>query len=276
MTIQNLQLSSKHQNILDRFLTACQADERIVAAFLVGSNAKAKADEYSDLDLYVVIRDDAFDDFDTTRESFVRLLGEPAFVEDFGIPNILFLIFPDGSEVEIYYANQSRLDRIFNSPYKVLLDKKNITSDIVVSEEREFDQAKQTEKLRRLIYWFWHNFSHFATAIARNQLWWARGQLEELRSMCVGLARLKDDFSDPEVEEEVYFKIENAMPVEQLSPLQNTFCPMEKEAMLESAFVILDFYREVATALAQAHGVTYPEALEKAMVERLKKIRDDS
>lgn len=275
MAIQDVQLSSNHQNILERILTACQADERIIAAFLVGSYAKGKADEHSDLDTYIVIKDDAFDNFDATRESFVRLLGEPAFIEDFGIPNILFLIFPDGSEVELYYASESRLGEIFNAPYKVLLDKENIASDLVLGEEQEFDKAKQTEKLRRLIQWFWHNFSHFATAMARNQLWWARGQLEVLRATCVGLARLKHDFSDPEVEEEVYFKIENAMPVERLSPLQNTFCPMEKDAMLASAFVIVDFYRELATALAGGHGIPYPEALEKAMIERLKKIRDN-
>jgi predicted nucleotidyltransferase len=275
MAMPDAQLSSNHQAILDRFLMACQADERIIAAFLVGSYAKGKADEHSDLDLYIVTRDDAFDDFVANRESFVRLLGEPAFVEDFDVPGIVFLIFPNGSEVEINYTSQSRVGGIFDAPFKVLLDKRDITAGLVSRVEREFDQAKQTERLRRLIYWFWHNFSHFVTALARNQLWWAQGQLDILRANCVGLARLRNDFSDPEVEEEVYFKIEDAMPVEQLSPLQDTFCPMEKDAMLASAFVIVDFYRELATALAQKHGIPYPEALEKVMIERLRKIRDN-
>jgi predicted nucleotidyltransferase len=63
MAMPDAQLSSNHQAILDRFLVACQADERIIAAFLVGSYAKGKADEHSDLDLYIVTRDDAFDTF---------------------------------------------------------------------------------------------------------------------------------------------------------------------------------------------------------------------
>jgi predicted nucleotidyltransferase len=275
MAMPDAQLSSNHQAILDRFLMACQADQRVIAAFLVGSYAKGKADEHSDLDLYIVTRDDALDDFAANRKPFVRLLGEPAFVEDFDAPGIVFLIFPDGSEVEINYASQSRLEGIFDAPFKTLLDKRDITAGLVSRAEREFDQAPQTERLRRLIQWFWHNFSHFVTALARNQLWWAQGQLDILRANCVGLARLRNGFSDPEVEEEVYFKIEDAMPVEQLSPLQDTFCPMEKDAMLASAFVIVDFYRELATALAQEHGIPYPEALEKVMIERLKKIRDN-
>ena len=273
MTDQAMQLSSRHQKILDRFLAAGLADERIIAAFLVGSNAKGTADEHSDLDLYVVTTDEAFDDFDARREAFVRLLGEPAFMEDFGIPNILFLIFPDGSEVELYYARESDVNQIFDSQYKVLLDKKAITAQIVL-QPRQFDQASQREKLRHLIQTFWHDFSHLATAMARNQLWWAHGQLDVLRAICVGLARLRNNFSDPDVEEEVYFKLENAMPVEQLALLKDTFCPMEKRAMLESAIVIVDFYRGLASALSREHGITYPEALEKVMVERLKTIRN--
>jgi len=275
MTAQGVQLSSNHQIIADRLLAACRADDRIVAAFLIGSNAKGKADEHSDLDTYIVIKDDAFDNFDATRESFVRLLGEPAFIEDFGIPNILFLIFPDGSEVELYYARASDLNQIFDSQYKVLLDKKAIASQIAL-RPRQVDQTGQKEKLRHLIQTFWHDCSHFATAMARNQLWWAHGQLDVLRAICVGLARLNNDFSDPDVEEEVYFKIENAMPVEQLAPLKDTFCPLDKGAMLRAGFVIVDLYRELTTPLAQAYGITYPVALEKVMVERLRKIRDNA
>jgi predicted nucleotidyltransferase len=274
MAVQDLQLSGRHQIILERFLSACQADERVVAAFLIGSNAKGKADEHSDLDLYLVTTDAAFDDFDAGRESFAGLLGEPLFMEDFGSPNILFLIFADGSEVEIYYTSESRIGGFFNAPYKFLMDKKNITAGIT-SSETKVDQAQQTEKLRRLIHWFWHNLSHFITALERDQLWWARGQLEELRAGCVGLARLNNNFSDTEVEEEVYFKIEDAMPVDSLAPLRETFCPIEREAMLEAASVILNSYKELARPLAQAHEIAYPEKLEQIMVERLEKISED-
>jgi predicted nucleotidyltransferase len=271
----NIQVRPVHQTYLNRFVEACHSDARVVAALLVGSYVKGRNDEHSDLDLYVITKDEVYDDFVGRRDAFVRSLGEPAFMEDFDSPGTLFLIFPDGAEVEISLIPESRLAQVFDEPYQVLLDKKNITAG-VVSHGREANQDAQKEKLRRLIYWFWHEFSHFVTALGRNRLWWAQGQLDALRAKCVGLARLRNDFSDTEVEEEVYFKIENAMPVEQLSPLQATFCPMEKDAMLASAFVIVDFYRELAPSLAQAHGIAYPEALEQVMVERLKAIREDS
>jgi predicted nucleotidyltransferase len=274
MDFQEMQLSDNHRKILKRFVEVCEADERVVAAFLVGSYVNGKPDEHSDLDVYLVTSDESYDDFASARESFVQLLGEPAFVEDFGIPGIVFLIFVDGSEVELSYVRESQLNNIFNAPYKVLLDKNNVTVG-TAPHVRELDQKEQTEKLRRLIYRFWHDFSHFVTALGRNQLWWAHGQLDVIRSMCVGLARLKNDFSDTDVEEEVYFKIEKAMSVESLSSLLETFCPMEKKAMLDSAFVILRFYKELAVPLAQKHEINYPVALEQVMVERLNKVRSD-
>ncbi len=266
-------LSANHQRILDRFIGACKTDERLTAALQVGSTVTGTPDEHSDLDLYLITTDEAHEDFDASRETFIRLLGEPLFSEDFDIPDIVFVIFADGSEVEIHYVSESRAKQVFHEPFEVLLDKKNIMAG-VLSKKPGFDEAAQTEKLRRLITWFWHDFSHFVTALARDQLWWAQGQLEVLRSQCVGLARLKNDFSDPEVEDEVYFKIEKALPVEILSPLKETYPPFEKDAMLEAAFLLLQFYKELAVPLAKARGINYPEELEKLAVEHLEKVRD--
>lgn len=264
-------LHPNHQAVLDKFVKACQSDDRIVAALLVGSYVKGKADQHSDLDLYLITTDEAYNDFVSRRESFVRLLGEPLFMEDFDLPGIVFLIFPDGSEVEVSYVRESQASQVFSEPYKVLLDKKNITAS-AVSREREADQDSQREKLRRLIYWFWHELSHFITAIERGQLWWAHGQLGALRLYCMNLARLRNNFADTDIGEEGYFKIDNALPVEQLSSLQTTFPPMQQSAMFQAALVIVGFYKELAPPLAQTHGIPYPDGLERVMIERLEKL----
>lgn len=264
-------LSSNHQAILDKFVDACQSDERIVAAFLVGSYVKGKADVHSDLDLYLITTDEDYGDFISQHESFFRLLGEPLFMEDFDLPDIVFLIFPDGSEVEVSDAPESQANRVFNEPFKVLLDKKNLTTDLAPGE-REMDREKQTEKLRRLIYWFWHELSHFITALGRGQLWWAQGQLGALRLHCLNLARLRNNFADTDIGQEGYFKIENALPVEQLSSLQKTFPPLEQSAMLQAAVNIVHFYKQLATPLAQTHGIAYPEALDQVMVKKLERL----
>ena len=263
-----VQLPHNHQVVINRFITACQADERVVAAFLGGSYAGGTADAYSDLDLGVITTDEGYEDFFAGREAFIRLLGEPVFHEDFGSAMTLFFIFSDGIECELAFGRESRFDHLHSGPYRVLLDKKRILAGAVFPWHAP-TPTEQVETLRRLVYWFWHDLSHFITAMGRGQLWWAYGQLEALRLVCVNLARLSQNFSDADVGAEGYFKVEQAIPAEQLSPLQATFCPLERGAMLEAALVIVRFYQQLAPPLAQTHGITYPTDLERVMSDRL-------
>jgi hypothetical protein len=149
-----------------------------------------------------------------------------------------------------------------------LLDKKGVLTKVVFAAHKA-DQAGQMETLRQQIYWFWHELSHFITAMGRGQLWWAYGQLEAMRLLCLNLARLRQDFADTQVGEEPYFKVEQVLPEEQLASLQATYGPMERKAMYQAILVILSFYRELARPLARAHGFTYPAELDRLMVERL-------
>lgn len=273
MTSLETKLPPQHQAVLNRFVIACQADARIVAAFLGGSYARQTADAYSDLDLYVITTDEAFHDFCAQRYAFVQRLGKPLFVEDFDIPHMVFYILADGAEGELGIGRESQFELINTGPYDVVLDRHGILTSAAFPGHAP-DLVEQAKELRRLMYGFWHDVSHFITALGRGQLWWAQGQLEELRRQCVRLARLRNNFSDDEAGEEVYFKLEKAMPVEQLAALEVTFCPLEAEAILQAGQVIVRFYKEVALPLAQTHAIAYPKALEGVMVHRLEQLRD--
>lgn len=273
MNVQKLSLRPNHQAFVERFVKTCQADERIVAAFLGGSNVKGSADAYSDVDLCVITTDGSFEDFYKARESFLRLLGELVFLEDFENPHTLFYIFADDTEGELNFYKESQLDQIHSGPFQPLLDKKNIL-DGAVFAEREPAVSEQTEKLRRQVQGFWHELSHFITAMQRRRIWWAQGQLEALRAICVNLARLRHNFLDSEAGEEAYFKVEDVMPVKQLSPLKETFCRLEREEILKASLILVRFYLEVAPALAQRHGIKYSHGLERVMLDRLKKLQD--
>ncbi len=268
-----MQLPENHQDVVDRFIAACRVDQRIVAAFLGGSYAQDKADTFSDLDLYVITTDEAYEPFLAERESFIRLLGEPLFLEDFGAAHGYFIIFANGAECEVWFGRESKFDHIHGGAYKILLDKKDILAGAVFPIHLA-DQVEQIEVLRQQINWFWHELSHFITAMGRRQLWFAYGQLEGMRQICVNLARLRYNFSDASVGKEPYFKVEQAMPIEQLSPLQTTYCAMEYAPVLQAARVVCRFYQDVAPSLAKAHSLTYQTALEQLMMSQLKELDD--
>src|SRR6266487_4525311 len=268
MDAQELHMPHHHQIITNRFVQAGQVDERVIAAFISGSYARGTTDIHSDLDFGLIITDEAYDDFFTGREAFIRLLGEPVFLEDYNGDgaDFVFSIFSDGAEVELGLGHESHFNHIYVGLYRVLLDKKGILAGAVFSLQ-EPTQAEQIETLRRLINWFWHDLlHHFITPMSRGQLWSAYGALEELRLTCVNLARLRQNF---QAVAEGYEKVEQALPVEQLLPLQTTFCPMERGAMLQAALVIVRFYQELAPPLARAHGITYSVDLERVMYDRL-------
>jgi len=185
---------------------------------------------------------------------------------------MVFFIFSDDSEGELWFGSESQLDHIHSGPYRVLLDKKRILAQAAFPEQ-EPTQAEQSEILRRQITWFWHDLSHFSTAIGRGQLWWAHGQLEALRVYCINLARLRQNFLDGDVGSEAYWKLEQAFAVAQLAPLQATYCPLERGAMLQAALAIVQFYQELAQSLTRAHGIAYPAALERVMLDRLDKLK---
>ncbi len=268
-----MQLPDNYQDIVDRFIAACQADERVVAAFLGGSYAQDKADKYSDLDLFFITTDKAYETFLAERESFIRQLGQPLFLEDFGAPHGYFVIFSNGADCEIWFGRENKFHNIHGGPYRVLLDKKGILAGEVFPLHVA-DPVQQIEILRQQLERFWHELSHFIKAMGRRQLWFAYGQLEVMRQICVNLARLRYNFSDAYGGEEPYFKVEQAMPSEQLSPLQTTYCPMEYEPMLQAAHVICRFYRDIAPGLAKAHNLTYQIDLEQMMMSQMKELGD--
>jgi predicted nucleotidyltransferase len=273
--VQELQLSERHRTIVDRFVAACRADGRVVAAFLGGSYARGAADAYSDLDLYLITVDETYTDFFAEREAFVRQLGEPVFLEDFdeyGFDLMLF-IFLDGTEGELALGREGSFQHIHGGPHVVLLDKTLILAGTAFPEQRP-PPAEQVERLRGRLHWFWHDLSHhFLTPLARGQLWTAVGALEDLRRTCVDLARLAADFTTAA---EGYEKVERAVAAERLAALAATFCPPERVALLGAAHAIVGFYREVAPPLAQAHGITYPAALEGLICARMDALDDTS
>jgi hypothetical protein len=262
-----------HQAVLARFIAACRADTRVIAAFLGGSYARGTADAHSDLDLYLVTTDEAYQEFCAQRRVFAGQLGDPLFLEDFGSSHMVFFILSDGSEGEMGFGRQSQFSHIYGGPHRILLDKTGVLAGAVFPTI-EADRAGQTEALRQLVYWFWHDLSHFITAMARGHLWWAHGQLELLRLMCMNLARLQHDFTDPGVGEEGYFKVEQAISPEKLSVLEATYCPMEPEAMRQAAHIIFGYYQELAPGLARDHGIPYPAALERILYDRLANLGD--
>lgn len=264
-------MDARRKRVVDRFVDVCQQDPRIVAAFLYGSHATGAADVHSDLDLGLITTDQSHNQFVSDRADFARQLGDPVFIEDFGLSATLFVILADGTEVEITIGRENDFVHMAPGPVRVLVDKHAIISGVALRES-PIDLNAQRENLRRLIMWFWHDVSHFTTAVARGHLWWAYGQLEALRRYCVCLARLRHDFAASDGGSEPYFKVQLDLPPEQLAPLEPTVVALHMPAILDAGRTLIHFYQTIAPQLSNEHGLTYPAALERLMLDRLEHV----
>jgi predicted nucleotidyltransferase len=261
------QPTTDQQAALRRFVEACEADERVIAAFLGGSFARGTADAYSDLDIYAITTDEGYDGFFAVRHEFVRRLGNPVYLDDFndfGFDMMQFT-FEDGVEGELALARESRFDHIHGGPHTVLVDKKGLLEGRTFApyHPAEDDQRKA---LRHAVLWFWDNLSYFVRSVHRGQLWTAYGSLNEMRMKCLKLARLRQDFA---TEHTAYSGVESILPAEELRTLELTCTPLDRQAMVEAARVLVAFYRQIAPPLASEHGIEYPAGLERVVLHRL-------
>ena len=255
---------------LERFVAACREDRRVVSAFLGGSHAAGTADEYSDLDLYLIVGDQNYDTFFAERRAFLGRLGELVFFEnfsDFGFDMVVF-IFTDGVEGELALGCASGFDHIHGGPFEVLVDKEGILEGQVFPLLQS-TQVEQRRKLRWLIYWFWRDLSEFNRAIVRGRLWTAHGLLEGLRLKCVNIARIKHEFYSVGMVD--YKGLEEAADAQDLESLRATLCPLEREAMLEAAGRLAGFYLRTAPPLAFQQQIAYPADLEAVVMDKLER-----
>jgi hypothetical protein len=237
--------------VVERFQAACARDPRVVAAFLGGSLAAANADEHSDLDLYVVAREEDCAALVEARVEFVAGFGEPAFVgvtrdfEGLGF-DMLHFVLASGAcgEVAITHAGSFRSSH--GGPHRVLVDKAGVLSGV------EFPRASRTpEQARaateRALSWFWLHLIGLQKALARERPWVAHHQLERLRSCLLEiLAAAALPAADARAHERA---------------LAQSVVGLEPDAALRAGRRLVEIYGAVAPRAAARLGATVPHAL---------------
>ena len=68
--------------LIEQATSVLRSDERVVAVWLAGSLGRGDADAYSDVDLWVVVRDEAMQAVRDGRRAFVEVLGRPLLISE--------------------------------------------------------------------------------------------------------------------------------------------------------------------------------------------------
>jgi aminoglycoside 6-adenylyltransferase len=246
------------QALIERLTDICEADPRITALLVFGSHARGEADVFSDLDIGLVTTDADRDAVVAELRDLAARLGRPVFAETFDDPANLHVIYADGRALELIVASEDELR--LEGPYRAIFDRTDVVARALPRTPEVPAAAQAREEARQLIIWFWHDVEHVVTALGRGQLWWAYGQLDELRRLCLNLARMSAGV--PTEADEAYWKVHESVPAVDLAALEATVVPMQRAPMLRAARDLVAFYRERAQTVASAHELAYPSGLD--------------
>jgi hypothetical protein len=249
----------EHWAVIERFSRTCEQDERVLAAFLGGSLAAGRADEHSDLDLYVVTREEACAEFIERRQEFVAAWGDPTFVgitpdfEHLGF-DMLHFVLADGVNGEVAVGHPGNFRRMHGGAHRVLVDKAGVLQGAefpLVSKSPDEQRTTGGRALSR----FWLHVLGLAKALARDQLWVAHWQLSQLRGCLWQLLAVAE--------------LTQAAARIHERALADSLVGFDRDQLFGAAGRLVESYRTLAPVAAARCGLDVPEALARVAEAKL-------
>ncbi len=245
---------------VERFQRACERDERVIAAFLGGSLASGRADEHSDIDLYLIAHESACAELIDQREQLLASFSEPVFLDvtrDFeGLGfDMLHFVLSDGVKGELAVTHPGNFQRSHGGAHKTLVDKGGVL------DGAEFPLASHSPEERRAageraLSWFWLHLIGLTKALGRDRLWVAHHQLDQLRGclwQLLGAAQLPP--ADAQAQER---------------RMAASVVGLDRGELLAATRRLVETYHVLAPAAAAHYSIDVPNALARIVEAKLK------
>jgi len=177
---------------IQKFEQIAREDPRVLSAFLGGSLADGTEDDFSDIDIYYILEEQSYSDFTSQMRARLAEMGPLVFLEqhnNFGFDLILF-IFQNGVKGELGLGTTKNLKTLHAGPYRVLVDKKLLLDGLVFPFQAPLEGKDLQEYVEKQLRWYWYWYSVFLSAVARERLWSAFTQLQQMREYAFRLIAL--------------------------------------------------------------------------------------
>jgi len=263
----------KHRKLLERAVSRFRDDVRVVGLVVGGSLAYGAADFYSDVDLYVIVQDEAFDEIFAERDATVEAAGTQLF--SFTVDPI-----PGGSTDHIViYEGPVKFDFMYlkESDLKpapkwagciVLKDASGRVGAIVARSEGLAPPQPTSQDLLDLNQKFWTWCWYVFGKIVRGELWEALDGIHGIRSLA--LVPMLDWVS--ERPHEGYRRLECKTDPEAASRLIATVAVVQPQALYEALQAEMELFRSLRVMVFDLYGLTFDptpeEMLENEMSQR--------
>jgi predicted nucleotidyltransferase len=267
---EGLRAPRGHRELLGRAVARLWDDARVVGLVLGGSLARGAGDPYSDVDLYIVVSDGAFDGALSERDAVTEVVGSLLFAFDVdpmpggSTDRIVVYEGPDGFPVkfDFMYLEESDLEPAPKwAGCAVLEDEGGRVGAVVARSEGLAPPPPKPEELRELNQKFWVWSWYVFGKIVRGELWEALAGLHDIRSLAL-VPLLEWAAERPH---EGYRRLEGKLDAETASRLKATLSPLEPEALYAALRAEAELFRGLRATVFDRHGLGFDPAPEEKL-----------
>ncbi len=266
-----------HTPLIKRIKEVLEEDDRVLAAWLEGSIARNEDDDLSDVDLWISVKDNAFDDFIETREQFATQLGpvtsllypkeehgeEP--IESF---HIILEEMPTAVSVDIHVQPRSRHFTFTKGSdaeeCKVLFDKAHIVK--IKQKRPEVIERQAVEAFDEVSLRFWHLIPKVAALIERGDLLEASEQYRRRLEEYITLLRI---VHSPEKVDWGLKDIEYDLPEDVVKIIYQLMPTLSAKTLHKQLAKLLRLFLKQQKMMARTMKHQLPEALIKQVMREL-------
>ncbi|MBI4499427.1 MAG: aminoglycoside 6-adenylyltransferase [Chloroflexi bacterium] len=259
--------------MLHRIVAAAQQDPRIIGVLDYGSGSKGRADEWSDLDLDIYLRDADYDAFVRDWAQWAAQFGDLllAYIGHVGHPWTVYAATPVPLRVDFDFHRESRVEEVLTWSYSpvtveamVLYDGAGgkLTACVKQLVGRSLRPVDPAAAFARLCGDLWYYLLYVFSKLQRGEQWVARQAFHtEVMEHLLRLLRLEAGAVDQWRGSPAALDVEGTLAPERLARL-HACVPAPGAAGLRLALsAAAELGREVCAALAARHGWPWPQEL---------------
>ena len=256
--LPDLDLPAAHSALLQRVVDHFRDDRKVVGLVLGGSLAHGVPDSYSDVDLYIVARDESFDAVFEERVAVAQALGPPllSFTVDPmpGGSRDYIVTYPGPIKFDLMYHRESELAPTPKWTGSVVLkDASGLVANVLARSQNLAPPTPSSEELLELDKRFWTLCWYVFGKIMRGELWEALAGIHSIRSDAL-LPMLDWATGGPH---EGYRRLETRLDPRMAERLGATLSLLEAGALFDALQVEISLFRDLCEPLFERTGSTY-------------------
>jgi hypothetical protein len=261
----------RHREVLQSAVDYFSGDDRVIGLLLGGSIVQGTMDEYSDIDLDVIVREEDFDAVFSECERTSEAIGHPLarFIADhlrFGA-DMYIVLYEGPVKLDLDYRRKSDLEPSWRwKDRRVLKDTDGFLAEIVSKSRTLEPPSLPTERILNLDEKFWTWCWYVFGKIMRGELWEALDGLHGVRTLAV----LPLLFESEGLRNEGYRRLEPKLPSDLVRSFENTLAGLSPDSLYNTLKSLISLYIELRGRLSVELGIEFDPEKQTYILDAMK------